>query len=191
MIRMAAGRLAVAVLKLLAKLPIPLAHGIGLSLIPFYLLLRPRMWRRLRTVPPSDALVAEFPFAYYSVRLRLVLLSLRHLLKRPDGCVHIVENEDLYHAALATGKPVVLLGWHQGPVELLHLVPHADPVAAGRTKVLMTAGAFSPALAAFMRAGRAVDGKEIARPGDLHALRRWERNKGVLAVMIDQAPGRV
>src|SRR5690606_18884749 len=43
--------------------------------------------------------------------------------------------------------------------------------------------------AEFMRAGRTVDGKEIARPGDLHALRRWERGKGVLAVMIDQVPG--
>jgi hypothetical protein len=53
----------------------------------------------------------------------------------------------------------------------------------------MTAGAFSPALAGFMRAGRAVDEKEIARPGDLGSLRRWERDKGVLAVMIDQSPG--
>ena len=192
MIRAAAGYVAVAALKLLAKLPVPLAHGLGQPLLPLYLLSllwRPRMRRRLSYAAPPGVAKPMFAFAYYSVRLRLALLSLRHLLGRPDGCNRIVENEDLYHAALATGKPVVLLGWHQGPVELLHRIPHENPVAAGRRKVLMTAGAFSPALAAFMRAGRAVDGKDIATPGDLHALRRWERDQGVLAVMIDQAPG--
>lgn len=190
MIRRAAGRAAVAILKGISRLPIPLVHAAALPFIPFYLALRPRVAARLWSAAPHAFTAPAFPFAYYSMRVRLALLSLRHLLRRADGCTYVVENEDLYHAALRSGSPVVLLGWHQGPVEQLHRIPHAAPAAAGRTKVLMTAGAFAPALADFMHAGRALDGKEIARPGDVKALRRWEREKGILAVMIDQAPGR-
>jgi len=187
--RRAAGLLAVAILKGIARLPIPLVLACGIPLIPVYLALRPRMWKRLRKAAPTSRQAPAFPVRYYGMRLRLVLLSLRHLRGLPDGCTHVVENTDLYHAALRTGKPVVLLGWHQGPVELLHRIPHAAPEAANRFKVLMTAGAFAPALAGFLYAGRAVDGKLIARPGDKTALRRWERERGILAVMVDQVPG--
>jgi hypothetical protein len=147
------------------------------------------MWAILWKAAPTFGQAFLFPARYYVMRVRLVLLSLRHLLGRTDGCRHIVENADLYHDALRSGKPVVLLGWHQGPVELLHRIPHADPACTGRTKVLMTASAFAPALADFMHTGRAVDGKLVARPGDMTALRRWERDRGILAVMVDQAPG--
>lgn len=191
MMRRAAGLLAVAILKGIARIPTPLAHAFGLPLIPVYLVVRPRMWMRLCKTASTFKQARAFPFRYYSMRLRLVLLSLRHLRGLPDGYTHRVENADLYYAALHTGKPVVLLGWHQGPVELLHRIPHADPASAGRTKVLMTAGAFAPALAEFMHVGRAVDGKVVARPGDMTALRHWERDRGILAIMIDQVPGTV
>jgi lauroyl/myristoyl acyltransferase len=190
MMRRAAGLLVVAILKMLARLPLPVVRAFGLPLIPIYLIARPRMWTQLWKAAPTLRQAPIFPFRYYSMRLRLALLSLRHLLGPTDGCTHIVENVDLYHAALRTGKPIALLGWHQGPVEMLHRIPHADPEAANRFKVLMTAGAFAPALAELMYAGRAVDGKIIARPGDTAALRRWAREQGILAVMIDQVPGR-
>lgn len=189
MMRRAAGRAAVALLKGITCLPLPLARAAALPLIPVYMLLRPRTTVRLWKSPPVPAQALAFPFLYYVMRVRLALLSLRHLVNRPDGCTIVVENEDLYHAALRSGKPVVLLGWHQGPVELLHRIPHADPVAASRAKILMTASAFSPALADFMHAGRLVDDKEVVRPGDTQALRRWAREKGILAVMIDQVSG--
>lgn len=188
--RRAAGVVAVALLKGVASLPLPLVLAAARPLVPFYLLLRPRTAARLCRAAPGKRAAFTFPFAYYLMRVRLAWLSLRHHLNLPDGCTRIVENADLYHAALRSGRAVVLLGWHQGPVELLHRIPHADPLAAGRAKLLMTASAFAPALAHFMHAGRAVDGKEIIRPGDVTALRRWARGKGVLAVMIDQVPGR-
>src|SRR5690606_6589600 len=74
MIRAAAGRVAVATLKRLARLPVPLAHALGLPLIPFYLLLRPGMWRRLAQAAPAGAFKPVFALTYYSMRLRLVLL---------------------------------------------------------------------------------------------------------------------
>ena len=131
---------------------------------------------------------------YYRMRLRLALLSLRHLLRLPDGCTVTIEGEEHYRAALASGRPVLILGWHQGPVELLHRIPHESPLATGRPAFLLTAKAFAPALTELMKSGRGASrssatSKEILHPHSLAGLRRWEKEKGILAMMIDQVPG--
>jgi lauroyl/myristoyl acyltransferase len=131
---------------------------------------------------------------YYRMRLRLTLLSLKHLLGRPDGCALEVEGREHFHSALKSGKPVVVVGWHQGPVELLHQVPQADARIAEpsgtRPFFLLTAKAFAPALTRLMKAGRAGERKEILHPGSLAGLKRWEQEKGILALMTDQVPGK-
>lgn len=197
-----AGLVAVAALALLARAPCRLVLGAGTLLLPFYIPLRRRTRAKLRRHCPHVT-----PLRYYRMRLRLAWLSLRHATDRPDHCRHHIENARLFTQALATGRPVVLLGWHQGPVELLHRIPVAhlqemkemkgtkDMKKAGgeeRGFHLMTASAFSPALAEWMASGRRRGHRipmRLIRPGDPAGLRDWARTRGVLAVMVDQVPG--
>ena len=185
--RQVVGFFVVLILKVLGRLPLWIPLALGTTLLPFYIPFRRRTRARLRQLSTIDLRVAPLP--YYRMRLRLALLSLKHLLGLPDGCTVTIEGQEHYDAALASGKPVVILGWHQGPVELLHRIPQSDPKAVGRLAFLMTAKAFSPALTELMKSGRAGIGKEILHPQSLAGLRRWEKEKGLLAMMIDQVPG--
>src|SRR5215217_7465826 len=105
------GVLAVSILRVLGHLPQPLVLALGTLFLPLYIPFRCATRARLRRLGIPA-------FAYYRTRLRLALLSLRHLLGLPDGLEVRIEGVELYEAALATGRPIVLLGWHQGPVEL-------------------------------------------------------------------------
>jgi lauroyl/myristoyl acyltransferase len=184
--RRAAGWIAVAILKLLGRLPIGIPLLVGSALLPLYLPFRFRTRARFRRL--SRVGLKIHPYLYYRTRLRLALLSLKHLLGLPDGCTVTIEGREHYEAALASGKPVVVLGWHQGPVELLHRIPqqHAGP---DHPFFLMTAKAFAPALTNLMKSGREGTRKEILHPNSLTGLRRWETEKGILALMVDQVPG--
>ncbi len=191
--RLLAGHLAVAVLTLIARLPLGITRFIGTALLPLYLPFRPRTRAKLMRYCPQVG-----PLRYYRTRLQLALLSIRHATQRPDHCLHHVENPHAFDDALATQRPVVLLGWHQGPVELLHKIP-ASQLDRTRTRMggrrgfhLMTASAFSPPLADWMASGRRGGHRvptRVIRPNDSLALREWVRTRGVLAVMIDQVPG--
>ncbi len=191
--RRIAGHLAVRLLTAITRMPPILARSLGTLLLPAYLPLRRRTRAKLRRHCPHVS-----AFRYYRTRLYLALLSARHIRNRPDGCVHIVENAALFTAALAQDRPVVLLGWHQGPVELLHRIPASHLDQGGRDSgvkrglSLLTASAFSPPLADWMTSGRETGytmPSRVIRPGDRGALRAWARSRGVLAVMIDQVPG--
>lgn len=191
----AAGTLAVACLRGIAALPRPLAHALLLPALFPYRLIRRRHAARLR------ACFAAAPFAdrldlaaYYRVRLRLLLLGLR-AHGRPVTAAFpriAVEGGDRYARALAAGRPVVLLGLHAGPWELLHRLPEAPD---DRPFAIATAPAFAPALTAFMAAGRERGGKRILWTGGAGAkgletgLRGLLEAGGVLALMADQAPG--
>ncbi|HLU70383.1 MAG TPA: hypothetical protein VKZ88_06400 [Fibrobacteria bacterium] len=188
-----AGHLAVGLLTAITRMPLVLTRSIGTFLLPAYLPFRRRTRAKLARHCPGVS-----PFRYYRTRLHLALLSARHIRNRPDGCRHVAENATLLTEALAQGRPVVLLGWHQGPVELLHRIPamHLDRIGK-RTGVkrglsLLTASAFSAPLADWMTSGREAGRTaptRVIRPGDMLALRSWARSRGVLAVMVDQVPG--
>jgi lauroyl/myristoyl acyltransferase len=192
-LRRSAGWLSVWILNVLARFPNPAVTAVGSLLLPLYIPFRGRTRERLRRLTPPVP-----PLAYYRMRLRLALLSLRHILGKPDGCRAIIEGGDLYRAALASGNPVALLGWHQGPVELLHRLPadHASRDGSRETGenppkkfFLLTASAFSPALTEWITSGRRLHETTVVRPDDMAALRTWARGNGVLAVMVDQVPG--
>jgi lauroyl/myristoyl acyltransferase len=191
----AAGRLAVLLLRGLSALPV----SISVPLLAPGLL--PYRWLRRRQADRLRACFAASPFAdrlalsaYYRLRLRLLLSGLR-AHGRPVTAVFPrmgIEGEGHYDRALASGRPVVLLGLHAGPFELLHRLP---PSPAGRPFAIATAPAFAPALTAYMAEGRERDGKRVLWAGGkgpkrLEAgLRSILDAKGVLAVMADQVPG--
>lgn len=177
------GGLAVFALELAARLPMRLALALGGALLPLYAPFRFATRRKLRALRPPVG-----PLAYYHMRLRLALLSVRQATGREDGYRRAIEGEDLYSRVLSSGKPVLLLGWHQGPVELLHAIPAA--ASSGRPFFVVTASAFSPVLAEWMARGRERTGVRVVRPEETGKLRAWAREGGVLAVMIDQVPGR-
>ncbi len=187
--RVWAGFLAVFVLKLLSRLPPGLIITIGSPFLPIYVFCRHSLRERLRSLQNLVSFSVPTPLAYYRMRLRIAALSLRHLTGHIDDVSIRVEGEEHYLSALTSGKPVALLGWHQGPVELLHRIPAVPQ--DGRPFFIFTAGGFAPMLTQLMRNGREQSGKQTVPMDVQHsALRSWARQHGVLAVMVDQVPGR-
>ena len=170
MLRALAGFAVVAMLRILGLFPPRFIVALGTPWLPIYAILRRKS------------------FTYYHMRLHLAALSLRHLTGHWNDCPTPIEGEEHYLIALASGKPVALLGWHQGPVELLHHVP---PVPKdGRPFFIATAQGFTPLLTRLMRQGREQPGKQTVLVNEQSpALRTWVRQQGVLAVMVDQVPG--
>lgn len=155
---------------------------------------------------------AASPFAdrlalgpYYRVRLNLLLMGLRAHGRPVTAAFPRIgmEGEAHYARALASGRPVALLGLHSGPWELLHRLP---PAPADRPFAIATAPAFAPALTAYMAEGREGEGKRVFWAGSAGSkggaaskglagsksleagLRGLLSSKGVLALMIDQVP---
>jgi lauroyl/myristoyl acyltransferase len=191
----AAGALAVPLLRALGAIPVARARAILSPALPLYPWLRRRHAARLRACfsvsPFGETLGLR---AYYRSRLALLLAGLRaHGRPVTAAFPHPrVEGEAAYARALASGRPVVLLGLHAGPWELSHRLPAAP---ADRPFAILTAPAFAPALTAFMAAGRERDGKRIlwvGGDGDRGletGLRSILDSRGVLAMMADQHPG--
>ena len=166
-----AGFLAVTALKALGLFPPGFIVALGTPWLPLYALVRRR------------------PLDYYHMRLRIAALSLRHLTGHWNDHPVRIEGATHYEAALESGKPVALLGWHQGPVELLHHIP-PGPVD-GRPFFIATARGFSPSLTGLMRQGREQGGRRAVLMNEQSpALRAWIRRCGVMAVMVDQVPGK-
>lgn len=184
--RRLAGFALVATLKALNRLPDRVLITAGLPFLACYARIRPAK-RRLKALRVGGVFAVPTADAYYRMRFRLGLFSLRQLLGRsPSGIA--VEGEEHYRAALRTGKPVVLVGWHLGPVEMLHRIP---PVPGdGRSFRIVTAPAFAPALTRLLVEGRRQPGKKIVGNDSAGSgFRAWVRDHGVLAVMLDQVPG--
>lgn len=189
-IREAAGILCVTALRLIRILPPTFVVTALRPLLQCYPLLRPAHARRLRACFAA----APFPIAigaYYRCRLRL----LAHALRGHGRNRHPVRQEGLahYRKALASGRPVALLGLHAGPFEMLHGIPEAPP---GRPFRILTAPAFSGTLTDFMVRGREAQGKSVLLVGGEgtrgleRGLRETADAKGVLAFMVDQHPGK-
>lgn len=195
----AAGALAVLLLRALGSVQVEGAQSLLSPLLSWYPRLRRRQAARLRACfsasPYAQTLVIR---DYYRTRLGLLLSGLR-AHGRPVTAAFPrlrVEGEGIYARALASGKPVVLLGLHAGPWELSHRIPAAP---SNRPFAILTAPAFAPALTSYMAAGRERDGKRIlwvgagAGGGGERSLESGLRSlldsRGVLAVMSDQHPG--
>lgn len=186
--RLLAGRLAAAVLGILRDTPLPVSRALLSPWLGAYPRLRPAHARRLVSLFAASPFAASLSLgAYYRRRLDLALASLR-LHGRPlDRASVRVEGGDFYREAVASGRPVALMGLHMGVVELLHRLPEAS---AGRPFRIVTAGGFAGTLSDFLREGREVEGKTILSNHTLaRGLRGVIQANGVLAFMADQVPG--
>jgi lauroyl/myristoyl acyltransferase len=190
----AAGALAVLLLRGLGALPTHRAQAILAPAARLYPRLRRHQAARLRACFSASPCAETLDLrTYYRSRLGLLLSGLR-AHGRPVTAAfprRRVEGEDAYARALASGRPVVLLGLHAGPWELSHRLPAAPP---DRPFAILTAPAFAPALTAYMAAGRERDGKRILWVGGGDrgletGLRSILDSRGVLAMMADQVPG--
>jgi hypothetical protein len=179
----------------LRTLPYPVSHACLQPGAVAYRLFRggqgAKVRARIAASPPSLRLDAA---SYYRRRLELLLRGLRaHGAEVTRGFPPVrEEGREAYLEALASGRPVALLGLHAGPLELLHRVP---PAPAGRPFLILTAPAFAPALSEFLAWGRERDGKRILWAGSRGGpsletgLRACLERRGVLALMADQYPG--
>jgi lauroyl/myristoyl acyltransferase len=127
------------------------------------------------------------------MRLRLLLAGLSaHVQANGASPPARMEGWERYRAALASDRPLALIGLHAGLWEELHRAPQAPE---GRPFLILTAPAFSPPLTAFMARGREGGGKGILWIGSegnrgLEAgIRAVVSRRGVLAMMADQHPG--
>lgn len=163
----------------------------GAPLLKAYPLLRPAHVRRLRAC--FAAAPAEFGLnvaAYYRMRMDLMLRGLRMHGGALPYCR--IEGREHLEEALSWGRPVVLLGLHGGPLELLHRIPEMQE---GKPFLIVTAPAFAPALTRYMARGRERDGKRIlwtggdGERGIENGLRACLAGNGMLALMADQHPG--
>jgi len=186
MLRSLAGILATQTLRALALLSPKILYAMGSPLLPLYALFQNRLRRRLDLLVAQTNLILTSPLPYYQTRLQLAAHSLRHLTGHFNDLPLHIEGVEHYRSALETGKPVALLGWHQGPVELLHQIPFLT--SGDRPFFVLASRGFSPRLSRMMQEGRRRKGKKILEPGAL-GLRFWIRKNGILAVMIDQVPG--
>ena len=162
--------------------------------LPVYRALRRRHLARLRACFAASPFAGKLgPGPYYRMRLGLLLGGLRAHGRPVTAAFPRAETagEGHYERALASGRPVVLLGLHLGPWEGLHRLPRAPE---GRPFAILTAPAFSPALTAFMARGRERDGKRVLWIGGAGSrgldarLRSLLAANGVLALMADQHP---
>jgi lauroyl/myristoyl acyltransferase len=184
----AAGHASVAALKSLRLLPPRAASFLLAPALPLYRrLLRPAQARRLQALFAASSFPHLTVEEYYRTRLELLwrCLDLHGRDLRP-GEVR-VEGIENYLAALASNRPVTLLGLHLGVVEMLHRIP---PAPEGRPFRILTAPAFSAPLTQYMARGRERDGKKILMNRGMTGLREVLEKKGVLAMMADQHPGR-
>ncbi len=186
-----AGWLAVLLLRGLRRIPISLALALMVPALYAYPLFRRAHARRLRAAFAASPFRERLGLSrYYRMRARLLLLG----LKAHGGPLprHRSEGTGHYQAALASGRPVVLIGLHAGPLEMLHRIP---PAPAGKPFLILTAPAFAPTLTEYLATGREGEGKRILRTGAggekglEQGLRAVLSQGGVLALMADQYPG--
>ncbi len=193
-----AGFFCLAALKLLRHLPTNFLHSIFKWTLPAYFWIRRGQANRLRKCFVASTFSNELTLqSYYRMRLRLFLIELRQHGRPFEPGLVTIKGDSHYRLALASERPVVLLGIHAGLLERLHQVPEPPK---GRPFLILTARAFANALSEFMASGRKRDGKDIIWMGSHRytnplagqhlaaGLRLILKKNGVLAIMVDQNP---
>ncbi|MFC1583960.1 lysophospholipid acyltransferase family protein [Fibrobacterota bacterium] len=165
---------------------------LGKFLLPLYYLLRLKHAREVNSRIACSPFRDRFSIhEYYRMRLYLFINSIK--MHSPESFPErvMVKNRDLFAAALASNRPVVLCGLHMGLFEILHKIPWRQTAESGRTFNVLTAPAFSPRLTEYLKKGRQAGGKNLVPNNSLlSAVRRTINGREALGIMLDQSPAR-
>lgn len=174
-------------LRMLIDMPRWAENALFDAAYPIYKVLhRKRAWGRVaRHLERTGLSLRTSPREVFKSLYANYLESLRYLSRNPRTLkkVHF-EHEEIIREPLAKGIPIVAMGIHQGAFEIMHrvLTRYSDHV------YLFTHDFKNRALTELLHDLRKTPGLE-ERPTDTVArtLREFLRNKGILAMLVDQA----
>ncbi|MBF0432364.1 MAG: hypothetical protein HQK83_13850 [Fibrobacteria bacterium] len=185
-----AGCICVLCIGLIEKCPASVSVFFLQGLLPMYMLIR---WSHIQTVR-TRILVSPFSgqisiWSYYHRRLSMLIQMIKAHRQKGTSFASRIQGEKYFREAIHSQKPVLLCGLHMGLFELLHRVPFEAGKGIFKDFTLITAPAFSKIVTAYMIKGRLAKGKSVVFNSDLsRAVKKTIRQKGVLAVMLDQYP---
>lgn len=175
------------ILQLLLHMPKLVEDFLFILIYPIYKALHTkRAWGRVQKHLQSTGMIQKTsPRQVFYALYKNYLDGLRYLCRRPHALqsVHF-ENEDVIRTPLANGIPVVAMGIHQGAFEMMHrvLTRYSDHV------YLFTHSFADKALTELLHDIRKTPGLEERETSSVaNTLREFLKNKGVLAMLVDQA----
>ncbi|MCK9183237.1 MAG: lauroyl acyltransferase [Fibrobacteraceae bacterium] len=175
------------IVKLLLAMPPFLQNAVFNVVYPIYKVLHiHRAWGRVRNHLARTGMDKRTsPRAVFKRLFENYLDSLRYLMRYPKTLQSIrFENEEIIQKPLAEGMPIIAMSIHQGAFEMLHriLTKYSSHV------YLFTHSFKNKALTEFLRNVRKTDGLEERDTDTVaHTLREFFKNKGILAMLVDQA----
>ena len=175
------------ILQILLHLPKPLENFLFVLIYPIYQILhRNRAWGRVqRHLELTHLETQTSPRKIFFALYKNYLQSLRYLCHMPKAlqCVQF-ENEEIIREPLENGIPVVATGIHQGAFEMMHRV-----LTRYSAHVYLFTHSFpSQALTRLLHQIRKTPGLEERETESVaKTLREFLKNKGILAMLIDQA----
>ncbi len=168
-------------------MPKPLEDFLFAVIYPIYKALhQKRAWGRVQKHLQNTGMIQKAsPRQVFYALYKNYLDCLRYLCRLPKALqsVHF-ENEEIIRSPLSHGIPVVAMGIHQGAFEMMHrvLTRYSDHV------YLFTHSFADKALTELLHDIRKTPGLEERETNTVaNTLREFFKNKGVLAMLVDQA----
>lgn len=175
------------ILQLLLHMPKLVEDFLFVLIYPIYKALHTkRAWGRVQKhLQNTGMLQKTSPRQVFYALYKNYLDCLRYLCRQPKALqsVHF-ENEEIIRTPLANGTPVVAMGIHQGAFEMMHrvLTRYSNHV------YLFTHSFANKALTELLHDIRKTPGLEERETSTVaNTLREFLKNKGVLAMLVDQA----
>ncbi|MEE3340574.1 MAG: lysophospholipid acyltransferase family protein [Hallerella sp.] len=175
------------ILQLLLHMPKPLEDFLFDVIYPIYKALhQKRAWGRVQKHLQNTGMIQKAsPRQVFYALYKNYLDCLRYLCRLPKALqsVHF-ENEEIIRTPLSHGIPVVAMGIHQGAFEMMHrvLTRYSNHV------YLFTHSFADKALTELLHDIRKTPGLEERETNTVaNTLREFFKNKGVLAMLVDQA----
>lgn len=179
--------------RLLAYLPLPVLHGLGVVLGEAAYLFSPGLRRRVLANLPAN-LPERARVLHQNIRQSGVqVLELAWVWSRPIDQIRAkvqTENPEVLQGMLAEDRPLLILTPHLGCFEMVAQGYMADPLGRARPMLALYRAPRKAALRPLFELARARSGLRLA-PADLKGVRlllRAMQNREVVGLLPDQVP---